>query len=285
MSSPTPTRGPCDAWDPIWCVDLTTAGVDLSASGTALMAATEILYNRSAQQFGLCTFTVRPCREDCYDQVFWGSWGGGGWGAGWFGGGFGNSWPRPALINGAWYNIACGGCGGSCSCTNISEALLPSPVASILEVKLNGEVLPASGTDGTNGYRVDDYRKLVRLGGAQWPVCQDMSAPDTADNTWSVTLQVGQEVPTAGRYAVGELALEIMKSCAGLACMIPFTATTITRQGITIDLPTIAELLDRKLLGLAWCDLFVSTFNPHGLTAVPQVYDVDRESNRRTTWP
>lgn len=279
MTSPTPTRGPCEAWDPIWCVDLTSANVNLAASGTALLAATEILYNRSAQQFGLCTFTVRPCRDDCQDN-FWPGYSGGigGWSGPWWQ--WGGMWPRPALINGAWYNIACGGCGTGCSCTVISRALLPSPVASVVQVKLNGEVLAASG------YRVDNYRELIRLGGATWPICQDMTKPDTEDNTWSVTVQVGQEVPAAGRYAVGELALEIMKACAGQQCAIPRTAVSITRQGTTIDLPTIYDLLDRKLLGLGFSDLFVSTYNPHGLVARPQVYDVDRQdTNRRTTWP
>lgn len=280
MTTPTPTRGPCEAWDPIWCVDLTSAGVNLAASGAALLAATEILYNRSAQQFGLCTFTVRPCRDDCQDNV-WPSYSGGvgGWGGDWWQ--WGGMWPRPALINGAWYNIACGGCGAGCSCTEISRALLPSPVASVVQVKLNGQVLSATGD-----YRVDNYRELIRLGGNVWPICQDMNLADTEDNTWSVTVQVGQVVPNAGKYAVGELALEIMKACAGLACAIPRTATTITRQGVTIDLPTIYDLLDRKLLGLGFCDLFVSTYNPHGLIARPQVYDIDGGENwRRTTWP
>jgi hypothetical protein len=276
MTSPTPTRGPCLAWDPIWCCDLTSDGA-AALTGTAVMAATEILYNRSAQQFGLCEFTVRPCRANCNDFAGWaGGWGLGG--GGFWSGGF-SSWPQPALIGGNWYNLTCGSCSGTCSCTPISEAYLPSPVASITQVKLNGEVLAASG------YRVDDYRKLVRLGGFTWPECQDLTLADTEDNTWSVTLQVGQEVPTIGRMAVGELACMIMSSCLGEACAIPFNATSVTRQGLTIDFPTIYDLLDRKLLGLWACDLFVSTYNPRGLTTRPQVYDVDGEINRRTTWP
>lgn len=265
MTTPTPTRGPCEPWTPIWnCANLTGAE---AVTGAALQAATEILYNRSGQQFGLCTFTIRPCRDNCDDA---------GWGGGWWSGGF-STYPQPALIGGNWYNLTCGGCAGSCSCTPLSEALLPSPVAAITQVKLNGQVLAASG------YRVDDFRKLVRLGGFSWPVCQDLTLDDTQDNTWSVTLQIGQEVPAIGQMAVGELALELLKSCLGLACSIPRNASTITRQGLTIDFPSIYELLDRKLLGLYAADLFVSTYNPHGLTAAPMVYDVDGENWRRTT--
>ncbi len=279
MTTPTPTMGPCLSWDPIWCCDLTGSE---SASGTALAAATEVLYMRSAQRFGFCEFTVRPCRQDCADQNNWGggwsggfgSWGGGNW---WQWGGM---YPRPYLFDGAWYNLTCGGCVGSCSCNPLSVALLPSPVASITQVKLNGAVLPVSG------YRVDNYRELIRLGGGTWPICQAMDQPDTADNTWSVTVSVGEAVPTIGKYAVGELACEIMKACAGLACAIPRNATSVTRQGVTIDMPSLFELLDRGLVGLYWVDLFISTYNPHGLKARPQVYDIDGPQPwRRTTWP
>lgn len=277
MTTPTPTRGPCSPWDAIFCCDLTAANIPIS--GTAVQAATEILYNLSGQIFDICEFTVRPCRKDCGDS-WWGSgfegvasYAGGAW---WEWGGY---WPRPFNFNGAWFNLICGGCGGSCSCSPLSEAWLPSPVSSIVSVKLDGQTLPASG------YRVDDYRKLVRLGGLSWPICQDMSLDDSQPNTWSVTVRVGETVPIIGRYAVGELACEIMNSCLGLACALPRNATSITRQGITIDFPLFADLLKNGLLGLKWTDMFISAYNPDRLRAAPMVFDVDGESNRRTTWP
>lgn len=280
MTTPTPTRGPCSPWDPIWCCDLTSAA-EIALTGTAIQGATEILYNLSGQQFGLCEFTVRPCRQDCNDGIWWGSYGG--WTGSWWE--WGSYWPQPALIGGAWYNLTCGSCSGTCSCTPLSVAMLPSPVASIVEVKLNGQVLAVSGTDGTNGYRVDNYRELVRLGGASWPVCQDMTLPDTEPDTWSVTVEVGETVPVAGRMAVGELACEIIKSCTGQPCAIPKNAVSISRQGVQLDFPVFADLLKNGLLGLRWSDTFVATYNPEGLRARPQVYDVDFQTNRRQTWP
>jgi hypothetical protein len=274
VTTPTPTRGPCTTWDPIWCMDLTAETIPLT--GTALAFATEILYNLSAQQFDECTFTVRPCRQDCSD---------GAWGAGF--GAFNGMWwewgglyPRPALFDGAWYNLTCGSCSGSCSCTPLSRAWLPSPVASIASVKLDGATMPASA------YRVDDYRYLTRLDGGMWPPCQDLTLPDTADNTWSVTLTVGQAVPTAGRYAVGELAAEIIKSCLGEVCALPRNAVTVTRQGVTIDSVSIYQFLEKGLLGLSFVDMFVTAYNPRRLLSRPQVYDVDGPQRfMRTTWP
>lgn len=273
MTTPTPSQGPCLTWDPIWCCDLT--GASAALTGSALAIATEVLYHLSGQRFDICEFTVRPCRRECAN----------GWLGGFGGYGLGNWWewgglyPRPYLFGGAWYNLTCGSCAGECSCTMLEEAWLPSPVASIVSVKLDGASLPASA------YRVDDYRKLVRVDGGTWPICQDLSKPDTATNTWSVTLTVGESVPQVGRWAVGELACELIKSCTGQACFLPTNATQITRQGITIDFPTFSELLVSGSLGLRWCDIFIATYNPNRLRAAPMVWDVDRDSNRRQTWP
>lgn len=266
----TATRGPCEDWSPIWCCALTGAAV--AATGTALSAATEILHNLTAQQFGLCPVTVRPCRHDCSSAPS--SWlGDPGW-AGW-------TYPQPLLRDGQWSNLTCGVCGDHCSCSEICEAWLPGPISSIVTVKLNGTVL-VSGTD----YRVDDYRKLVRLGGGCWPACQEMALADTEDGTWSVTYLFGQEVPVIGRYAVGELACEIARACAGQACALLANATQINRAGVTIDFPTFSELLKSGSLGLRWVDMFIATYNPHRLATAPQVFDVDRGPGfRRTTWP
>lgn len=268
----TATQGPCSPWDPIWCCDLSTASTTLT--GSAVQVATEVLYHLSGQRFDICEFTVRPCRRDCVGES--GAFGGFGLGNWWEWGGL---YPRPYLFDGAWYNLTCGGCSGSCSCGSLEEAWLPSPIASIVSVKLDGATMPASA------YRVDDYRKLVRVDGGLWPFCQDLSLPDTAAGTWSVTLTIGEAVPDLGRWAVGELACELIKSCTGGACAIPSNATQITRQGITIDFPTFSELLASGSLGLRWSDVFIATYNPNRLRAAPMVFDVDGDTNRRTTWP
>jgi hypothetical protein len=263
----TATQGPCTAWDPIWCCDLSAAS--LAVTGTAVQAATEILYHLSGQRFGLCEITIRPCRHECWPGV-------GGWPGldNWWQ--WGGLYPQPLLFDGVWSNLTCGTCGDRCSCTQVCEAWLPGPVNAITQVKLDGTVL-VSGV----GYRVDDFHKLVRLGGPCWPVCQDMTLADTEVGTWSVSFVFGEAVPVIGRYAVGELACEIARSCTGQACKLPANATQITRQGVTIDFPTYAELLQNGSLSLRWCDLFMATYNPSRLRAAPAVYDVDGPSFRR----
>lgn len=262
----TATQGPCAPWDVIWCCDLPAGSSAIS--GDALTAATEVLYHLSGQQFGLCEFTFRPCRHECwgtgwpYDGGHWWQWGG--------------MYPRPFLFDGAWFNLTCGGCPGTCACRELSEAWLPGPIGTVTQVKLDGQIMPVAS------YRVDDFRKLVRTDGGVWPICQRLDLADTEADTWSVTVTIGQTVPTIGQYAVGELACEIINSCLGNVCALPKNATSVTRQGITIDFPTFSELLSAGLLGLKWTDMFIATYNPSRLRAAPMVFDVDGQAYRRT---
>jgi hypothetical protein len=251
--------GLCAPWEPIWCA-IPTGSEAVTGDTNAIQAATEALWAATAMQFGLCTETIRPCRRTCN---------GGGWASGsWWEYG---TWPRPLLYDGAWYNITCGGCSGGCSCTDLEEAQLPDPVYDILEVKVDGVPLAPSA------YRLDG-NVLVRIDGGRWPDCQNMAAPDTEVGTWSVTARFGRPVPMLGRQAVGELAQQIARACAGQDCMLPANVQQLVRQGVTISIGEDGDLLDR----LYFAKLFVRTFNPGGLRARPRVFDVDGPSWRRT---
>lgn len=253
------TPGPCDPWEPIWgscIVDLTTEAQAMT--GVALQAASEILWSLTAQRFGLCRVTLRPCRTACVDETARG--------AGWWE--FG-SYPYPTWIAGAWFNLGCGGCGTSCSCTTLQETLLPGPIAALVEVKLDGTVLdPAS-------YEVHDYRKLVRTDGGSWPLCNNFTLPTTEAGTWSVTADYGEPVPTTGRIAVGELACEIARSLAGQTCALPAGLQQITRQGVSMTFNEYTEILDNGLVGLPHSDRFIKLWNPKKLMARSAVFDLD----------
>lgn len=256
--------GLCEAWDPIWCGVLPTGSEAIT--GNAVVAATEVLWAASGRQFGLCQETLRPCRRDCFGGSWpfsdsWWEWSGGGG-------------PRPLLFQGAWYNITCGSCPGTCSCTSLSETVLPGPVYDIVQVKVDGVPLdPAAYT------LWGDKRTLTRVDGSTWPVCNDLNEADTEVDTWSVTARFGQAVPVLGQQAVGELALEMTRACLGEDCRLPKRVQQLVRQGVTTGFPESMDLADR----LYWPNLFITTYNPRGLPAPPMVYDVDGPNFRRTT--
>ena len=267
MAAPTVT--PCDPW-PYECADFPD-DTPQEVIDSAVMAATEALWRRTKSRFGLCSMKLRPCKRECFPAWPWLP------ARGWYDvGGMTWPWPQPALVGGKWFNITCGGCGDNCSCTQLEEVELPYPVAEVTEVKVDGVVLDPSA------YRVDDWRLLVRLDGDEWPRCNDLNLDDTREGTWSVTARYGTEVPELGKLAVGELATEIAKSCAGAkGCKLPSsTVQQVTRQGVTKVFFDAATAFANGLIGLKWSDMFIKTFNPTN-TGIASIYNIDGPRQRR----
>lgn len=259
--------GPCEAW-PTLCTNYPSEATQTQIDD-AEEIATEYLWYRSKQQFGLCSMKLRPCRKECLPSgplIF-----GGGWpdipGVG--------TYPTPALVGGQWLNLTCGSCTSGCSCSELSEVQLPYPVANVTEVKVDGAVLPPTA------YRVDNWELLVRVDGGQWPTCNDLNLPDTEFDTWSVTAQYGTAVPKLGQLAAGQLATEIVKRCIGASgCKLPAaTVQQVSRQGVTKTFFDAGAFANGKI-GLYYPDMFLATFNPMN-TGVATIFDIDGPRARR----
>lgn len=255
--------GPCDDWPVHWTCTLTA---DMApVTGYAVSMATRVLWALTGRRFGTCSVTLRPCRRECYDPWPW-NW---------------TEWGTP-ISTAAWGDyrywmpLGCGSCLESCSCTEVSEAKLPSPVNRIVSVKVDGTPL------ATGAYRVDNNRLLVRTDGQKWPYCNDLNKADTEAGTWSVTALYGEDVPDEARLPMGELACEITKAARGQDCRLPPGVTQLVRQGVTIQYPDVGQLLKDGRTGLYLTDMFVTAENPHGLTRRSRVYSIDHPSVRRT---
>lgn len=257
--------GPCEDWPVEWnCPELVAAASPV-LTGYAVTMATRVLWRLSGMQFGTCTVTLRPCRRECYDTMPWGS---GQWD------GLAST-PAPWPDWRYWLPLSCGSCGSGCSCSTVSEVLLPSPVNRIVSVKLDGAPM------ATGSYRVDNNRILVRTDGQQWPFCNDLSKDDTQAGTWSVTAAYGQDIPVGARLAMGELACEIVKAGNGEDCRLPPGVIQLARQGVTIQYPDVGQLLKDGRTGLYLVDLFLASENPDGLKQRGRFYSVDRPTQRR----
>lgn len=260
--------GPCSSWPVRWLTDVSTESPIVTAAAVA--AATDIVWALSGRRFGTCSFKLRPCRRSCLDTPFpdgWTSWpgtiapplgAGGGWG-GW------------------WFPSVCGNCASStsCACGALPEINLPAPVSSVTEVRVDGSVLV------TGAYHVDDNRKLVRLDGKSWPICNDLAHDDTGVGSWSVTVVVGEDVPDSGAFAIGEMAGEYLKATHGEDCRLPRNISSLVRQGVTISMPMLSDLLKEGRTGMPLVDLFIAATNPHHLPSRSRVYSVDNAAARR----
>lgn len=258
------TTGPCTPWVPIGCQAIPTSGAAIS--GDMLAVAQEILWAKSGRQFDACTVTMRPCRRDCFGDA---------WPFGF------SQYPQPYWWNGQWFNLGCGSCPGTCSCTAISEVMLPGPVASVSEVKIDGVAL----TPIENHVMLYDYRRLIRVDGELWPLCNDLTLPDTEVGTWSITMSIGTEVPRLGQLALGELMMELINACIGAACKLPAPVQQVVRQGVTLTMFDPNTVFADGKIGLRLSDLFISTFNPGGVPARAKVYDPDDYAHKQVTWP
>lgn len=218
----------------------------------------------TAQAVQRCPVTIRPCAAGCAQSSFLV--------APVSGGGI----LQPYIENGAWYN-ACGCRPTDCSCVRLSQIAMPGPIAEIVEVLQNGVVLAPSA------YRVDNSEFLVRLDGEEWPACQDMSAPTTADNTLAVTFRQGAPIGDTLNYAAGMLASEYYKACTSGKCRLPSGVTSIVRQGVTMQMYA-NPFLD-GLTGISEVDRIVAIYNPFGLRTPPQFVVPGAKKARVTTWP
>lgn len=241
---------------------------DATVFESAAEVSSQLLFQYSGRQFpGILQRTVRPCRTTCAcpwqvlsrGHIVW----------------------NPNIINpwagyGMWWWN-----GDSCGCQPLSRVLLAGYVQSIVEVLIDGAVVPA------DTYRVDQHRWLCRVqptasdSWPHWPGCQNMSLPETEDGTWAVTYTYGKAPPISGVNAAVELACEIYKQCAGETCRLPQNTTRVARQGIVIERPAFFAWAFEKggrsiprgwKTGLPQVDAFLNAWNPTGLVRQPVVW-------------
>jgi hypothetical protein len=82
-------------------------------------------------------------------------------------------------------------------------------------------------------------------------------------------------------WAVGELACQLIRARNGEECTLPANVTQLVRQGVTIQMPNMVELLRDNMTNLYLVNLFITTYNPHRLKRRSGVYSVDASGPRR----
>jgi hypothetical protein len=256
-----------DAWEvpPDPDADPPVVGVPLyteADKARAVALAGQTLRMLTGFRVGGCPITVRPCRAGC-SEATWRTYPVGGAGSTpWF----------PVSLGGRWLNIGCGCGGGRCSCSGVREIRLHGPASGIVSVKIDG------ATVDPTSYRLDPGGFLVRTDGEGWPLCQNLSAPDTEDGTWSVTYTPGAPVDGLGAYAGGLLAGQYVKACKDGTCDLPDTVTQIVRQGVSMTLGVGA--FPEGKTGIRAVDAWIESVNPHNLTAPSIAWSPDLARTR-----
>jgi len=237
------------------------AALDPVIKERAEMLAWGQLARLTGFRLSLCPTVLRPCSRRCTPSL---------WEVAPTGAYDGFS---PYISNGMWFN-ACACRGDTCGCTVIRELILPdNEVSGPIVVKIDGAILDPTA------YRIDNGNRLVRMDGADWPMCQDMNLPDGEEGTFSISYYVGVGPDDALNYAAGRLAGEWYKHCSGQQCELPSAVTNVVRQGITFTMPGFNSMST----GLREVDEIVSMYNPHHLKTPSRVMSVDSIRGRKRT--
>lgn len=254
-----------DAPDSCWPVD--TSCVEgfgdhpASVQALAKALAAQSMRMLTGYSVGGCPVLLRPCARSCVG-------GSGHWYE------HGSTFYPHIDTLGQWVNTC--GCSTSCSCSPLAEVVLPSYAGKVLAVTIGTETLtPAQ-------YRVDNGNRLVRLDGAVWPVCQDMSAAPGTEGAFVVEYLPGKTVDALGAQAAGLLAGEFAKACTGGKCQLPRSATAVTRQGVTMELNP--GIFPDGVTNILQVDAYIRAYNPYKLAMPSAVYSPDMRQHRVTTW-
>lgn len=215
------------------CSDLVKTDQEMAL---ALESARRSLFRLTAGQYGACSTTLRPCREDQGCRLpSPGVWNGG------------TPW-HPFLVDGAFINRVC--CCDQCS---VQGVVVGS--AQVIEVKLDGAVL-----DPMTHYVIVEH-KVVSLGDP-WPTSQDLTRPSTETGTFEITVRRSTPESLLTERAYGELACEFLKAITGKKCELPSGVRNIVRQGVSMQIEP--SLFPGGRTGLRLTDTLIETLNPRG---------------------
>lgn len=242
------------------CPDWADYSADVKEA--ALDLAVGFLWAQTGRRYGVCPMTIRPGNQRQGTPRAYVAF---------------PVWPGqepfpggPYLFGGSWFN-APAGCSSACCGSAGCAVILRGPVATVEEVTVDGEVVPASA------YRVDvsgGAWLLQRVDGLCWPGCQNMAVSEDEEGSFAVTYGYGVVPPPMLRIAAGMLACEYGKFLTSGSCGLPAQMTSLTRQGVTVEVaPPDPET---GSTGIKIVDDVIAALNPSGRKSPPLVLSPDQ---------
>lgn len=144
---------------------------------------------------------------------------------------------------------------------------LPRAPAAVVSVVENGVTLPPTA------YVLARAGWLERVDGGLWDVCS---------GTTVITYTFGEPPPRGGRAAAVTLGVEFAKDANGLTgCKLPKRTTSVTRQGVSIELFDPQDFLENGGVGIISVDLWIKSVNPGARTQQGSVWSPELDTARR----
>lgn len=135
------------------------------------------------------------------------------------------------------------------------------------------QVLDATATPIT-GFYTANSAYLVRNNEQPWDITRGIA----------VTYRYGSVAPAMARNAAIRFGNELLKSWTGAPdCALPERVTSISRQGVSINIVDPTSFIDKGQVGLYEVDLFLAAVNPSRARKRARVFSVDRPRGERRT--
>jgi hypothetical protein len=108
-----------------------------------------------------------------------------------------------------------------------------------------------------------------------------MGQDENAEGSFAVSYYTGVAPNDLLRYAAGVLATEFYKACNGSKCRLPAGATSVTRNGVSMEIPS--GLFPGGATGIHEVDAVIRIYNPYSLKSPARVMSPDMTRGRIQT--
>lgn len=176
--------------------------------------------------------------------------------------------------------------GCMCGCSPDQVNLGFWPVTELISVRYLG--VTYTGSDLTDNFHINDWRFLARndgqtfRSGNQWAIAEGPHDSDTEGFVFEVTFNHGLKVPRLLTRATRDLACNFVAACCDKPCALPQRVTAVARQGISMDIASVTDLLKDGRTGIYTVDLAIQVFNPSKLQSPSFVWAANTDSRIRT---
>jgi hypothetical protein len=135
-----------------------------------------------------------------------------------------------------------------------------SPIGAVTEVREDGVLLASFA------YRVSRSGWVTRLDGRSWNTCMD---------TTTITYTYGEPPPGGGVDAAVELGIELAAYGRGEQCAWPRTVTSVSRQGLSMEIANPLDFIADGRTGLPGVDMWLGAVNPQARGQRGRVWSPD----------
>jgi hypothetical protein len=154
-------------------------------------------------------------------------------------------------------------CCSPSGCCGRHVALAGTPATAVTEVTIDGLVVPETVyqlVDGATVVWLEDQEFTTPRGSYRtWPSSNRLTRPADAEGTWTIAYEWGTPPPDVWAQAALDLGCNLALAGIGSsACRLPKGTTSVNRQGITVQVDRVAQLVKDGLTGVASVDRLVT---------------------------